>query len=112
MSDFGWKFKVWWWRWFDPSGTTAAVMWTEGYTDIEIFEELRIHKRLRYQDLKALLLAAPSSQLHDDMKTLIETWDSPPSAAQVREVLDPCTHYHLASSTITKLLFSILHELR
>jgi hypothetical protein len=58
-------------------------------------------------ELKAMLLAAPDSQLDASMFPLIEKWDMPPKALQILEVLDHCIHCALASG-FTVTLFQVM----
>lgn len=56
------------------------------------------------------LLSAPDSQLDASMKTLIESWSSPPTPLQVLAVLDQCVHGSLASGVVISLLQIFYHE--
>jgi hypothetical protein len=57
--------------------------------------------------LKEALLSAPDSQLDAQMKPLIRTWDNPPKAIQILEVLDYCIHGSLGSGFVVSLLQSL-----
>lgn len=52
---------------------------------------------MNFEDLKKVLLAAPSNQLDDSVKPLLEAWDDPPTPLQVLEVVDKCVRSALAS---------------
>jgi hypothetical protein len=105
MSDFGWKFKVWWWRLFPPNaGAIATTMQMEGYTELEIDYELWGFTKMHASDMKQLLLTAPAGQLDACMKPLIEKRDTPAKAVQILEVLDSCIHGGLASGFTVRLL--------
>lgn len=48
----------------------------------------------------AILLDAPESQLDKAMRPIIRKWSNPPKAVQVLEVLDQCVHGALASQVV------------
>lgn len=55
-------------------------------------------------DIKAMLLAAPDTQLDAQMFPLIEKWSDPATALQILEVLDQCIFASLASGFTVRLL--------
>ena len=56
------------------------------------------------EDMKALLLSAPDTQLDASLKPLIKEWDTPPKPLQILEVLDWCVRCSLASGFTVRLL--------
>lgn len=60
-------------------------------------------------EVVALLLEAPDSQLDASMKPLIKKWSSPPKAIEVLEVVDAVICGSLANGFTTKLL-QMLYE--
>lgn len=58
-------------------------------------------------DIRELLCRSSDQQLDASMFPLIRKWDPEPTALQVLEVLDQCTHVALASSFIVKVLQTV-----
>jgi DNA-binding transcriptional ArsR family regulator len=62
------------------------------------------------QNIKAMLLQAPDSQLDHSMFPLIEKWDEEPTSLQILEVLDQCIFAALASGFTVTVLQAMLNQ--
>jgi hypothetical protein len=61
--------------------------------------------------LKEVLLSASDRMLDPSVRPKIEAWDSPPTSAQVLEVLDMCVHGSLTTGTAVATLDLLLKKI-